>query len=668
VPLLRDVRDQLGSPYLREHADNPVQWWEWGADALATAAARNQPIFLSVGYAACHWCHVMAHESFTQPQIAALLNDSFVSIKVDREERPDVDALYMSAAQLMTGRGGWPLSVFLLPDGRPFMAGTYYPPDDRDGTIGFPRLLRALANAWAIQRDAVVAQADELTDALARDVAFVDHLVSTPTTALDLVGARSRLRARLIALCDPDGGFGPAPKFPRARLIDALSEFDDDDARAAVTRTLEAMARRGLYDHLGAGFARYSVDAAWRVPHFEKMLSDQALLARTYLWAARRLEGNSQWREVALATLQFCLDELATPDGLASSLDADAGGVEGSHVTWRPEEVADALRARGLVDDIPRALARWSIPSSASLDGRTVPTLADGEPFRTPDALRAAHAALREWRARRPAPRRDDKVVLEWNAYFASACLVSNEAPLVARALDLLTSLETTHRRGAQWWRTQFANVHATAADVAALGDAMIDAYEATGADEWLARAVDLAHYLFAHHWDGEVPSAAVPHVGRGVFTSSDLAADLPLRPKDLFDGVTPSSHGLSARLVARLALCTGDPEWAARARRLVELVGGLLRDHPDLVVDSLDAAGFALDGVGIVVPGATQPLSDHVRWRAVPRSVLVVGTGTSPLLAGRASGVAYVCRAGVCARPAESVADLDAQLRALSA
>ncbi len=667
MPLLRDIRDQLGSPYLREHANNPVQWWAWGADALAAAAARDQPIFLSVGYAACHWCHVMARESFSQPEIASLLNESFVSIKVDREERPDVDALYMSAAQLMTGRGGWPLSVFLLPDGRPFMAGTYYPPDDRDGTIGLPRLLRALTNAWTIQRDAVVAQAEELTDALARDVAFVDHLVSTPTTALDLIGARSRLRERLIALCDPDGGFGPAPKFPRARLIDALSEFHDDDARAAVTRTLDAMARRGLYDHLGAGFARYSVDVAWRVPHFEKMLSDQALLARTYLWAARRLGGHPEWREVALATLRYCLDEFATPTGLAASLDADAGGVEGSHVTWLPEEVTDALRSAGLADDIPRSLARWSIPSSASLDGRTVPALAEGEPFLTPVSLRAAHAALREWRARRPQPHRDDKVVLEWNAYFASACLVSNEATLVARALDLLTSLETTHHRDDQWWRTQFTDVHATAADVAALGDAMVDAYEMTGADEWLTRADDLARYLFAHHWDGEVPSVADPHVGRGLFSSSDLAADLPLRPKDLFDGVTPSSHGLGARLTARLALCTGDPQWAARARRLVELVGGLLRDHPDLVVDSLDAAGFALDGVEIVVPGDAAPLGDHVRWRAVPRSVLVVGTGTSPLLAGRATGSAYVCRAGVCARPVESVADLDAQLRALA-
>ncbi len=668
MPLLRDVRDQLGSPYLREHADNPVRWWTWGSDALADAAARDQPIFLSVGYSACHWCHVMAKESFESPEIASLLNDSFVSIKVDREERPDVDALYMSAAQLMTGHGGWPLSVFLLPDGRPFMAGTYYPPDDRDGTIGFPRLLRALANAWAIQREAVVAQADELTDALARDVALVDHLVPTPTTALDLAGARSLLRTRLIALCDADGGFGPAPKFPRARLVDALSEFDDDDARNAVARTLDAVATRGLYNHLDAGFARYSVDAEWHVPHFEKMLSDQALLARSFLWATRRLGDHPQWRDVALATLQFCLDELATPDGLASSLDADAGGVEGSHVTWRADEVADTLRTAGLDDDIPRALARWSIPSSATVDGRTVPALADGEPFLTPPSLQAARAALRDQRRRRPQPRRDDKVVLEWNAYFASACLVSDESRFVARALDLLTSLERTHYRNGQWWRTRSTDAHATAADVAALGDALVDAYEATGVDEWLTRARDVATYLIDHHWDGDVPSALAPHVGRGIFTASDLAEDLPIRPKDLFDGVTPSAHGLSARLTARLALCTGDPNWAACARRLVELVGGLVRDHPDLVVDSLDAAGFALDGVEIVVPGAAHPLSDHVRCRAVPRSVLVVGTGSSPLLAGRRSGVAYVCRAGVCSRPVESITELDEQLRDLTA
>ena len=314
MPLLRDIKDQLGSPYLLDHADNPVDWRMWDNEALGEAQRLDRPIFLSVGYASCHWCHVMAHESFEDPDVARLLNDSFVSIKVDREERPDVDALYMAATQLLSGHGGWPMSVFLLPDGRPFMAGTYYPPVDRHGQVGFSRLLLAMAEAWANQREAVVSQAGELRDAMEREIAFIDHL-GVHSEPLDLGAARDTLRDELVARVDGYGGFGSAPKFPRPSYLEALLDYRDAETVEAAARTLDAMSREGLYDHVRGGFARYSVDAEWRVPHFEKMLSDQALLARAYLRASRAVTGHPEWRDVALDALHFVLNDLKVAHG-----------------------------------------------------------------------------------------------------------------------------------------------------------------------------------------------------------------------------------------------------------------------------------------------------------------------------------------------------------------
>ena len=663
MPRLRDVKEQLGSPYLRDHADNPVEWWAWGEDALDLARSSDRPIFLSVGYAACHWCHVMAHESFESKETAALLNEYFVPIKVDREERPDVDALYMTATQLSSGHGGWPMSVFMLPDGRPFFTGTYFPPNDRPNQVGFPRLLRALANAWEVQRPAVIEQATELGEALVREVAFVDHLVAHDGD-LDLESARRRLRDELVDTLDPDGGFSGAPKFPHPGLLEALVGADGTYARALAI-TLDAMARRGLYDHMGGGFARYCVDGHWHVPHFEKMLIDQALLARTYAHAARRY-AREDWRDVAVSTLSFVLDELAVPDGYASSLDADAGGLEGGHVTWTPGEVADALRAAGRGEDLARVLERWTITESGDLDGRSVPRLGPSEPFLTPSELAGALAALCDVRARRIQPARDDKVILEWNAQFASACLSLRDSTFRDVALELLERLATTHAAHGVLYRTQHRGVHATLADVAALADAHLDAFEATGQDVWLQRARESADYLLAHYWDGEVPTARSPHVGGGVFSSSDLATDLLTRPKEIFDGAGPSRHATATRALSRLALVDADPDRLAVAQRLVALGASLISQHPRAVADLVNAARFALDGVEIVVPGPPNDLTNHVRLSVVPRSVVITGSNSSPLLVGRESGAAYVCRAGVCQLPARTVADLSAQLEEL--
>ncbi len=658
MPLLRDVKEQLGSSYLLEHADNPVAWRTWGADAFEEARRRDCPVFLSIGYAACHWCHVMARESFDDDRVAWLLNEHFVAIKVDREERPDVDALYMAATLLVTGHGGWPMSVFLLADGRPFTAGTYYPPTDRGGQVGFSRLLRAINEVWLDRRELVESQADELGRALAREVRFVDHLAPLEA-ALDLTTVRRGLRDELVARVDADGGFGGAPKFPRPSFVEALLEFDDDEARSAVERTLDAMARRGLFDHLGGGFARYSVDGEWHVPHFEKMLSDQALLARCYLRASRARR-NPEWRAVALSTLDFVERELRHGDGYAASLDADAGGVEGAHVTWTTAEVDEALAAAALADERAAVLGRWRIEEPGAFEGASIPRLREGEPFETPEALRPAYDALVAQRATRPAPRRDEKVVLEWNAMVASALLESDEPGRVARGLELLGSLASTHCEGGHWWRTQHRRAHATAADVAWLADAFVDAFEATGADEWLAGADELCDYLLAHHWDGEVPTVARPHVGGGVFTQSDLADDLAPRPKEVLDGATPSAHAVATRALARVGLCRGDPARLVVAQRLVEIAASLLASHPSAVPDLVAAAGFAVEGVEVVLPGAPGDLARHVRSRAMPRTVVVRGTGASPLLAGRREGLAYVCRGGACQLPVASTEELD--------
>src|SRR5665213_3128328 len=655
------------SAYLRQHAENPVDWRPWGREALDEAQRLDRPIFLSVGYAACHWCHVMAHESFEDEAVATVLNENFVAIKVDREERPDVDALYMAATQLVSGHGGWPMSVFLVPDGRPFMAGRYYPPVARQGQVDFTSLLHAMHDAWSNRRDDVERQADELSLALEREVSFIDHLAPF-TNTLDLAASRRRLRDELVGRVDAEGGFGDAPKFPRPSYVEALLEFNDDEARRAVERTLNAMSRRGIYDHLRGGFARYSVDAQWHVPHLEKMLSDQALLARTYLRAAKAMPEHAEWREVALDTIEFVVGDLEVKGGFASALDADAGGIEGSHVTWTPREVAEALERGDYLADLDAVLRRWRIEEAGAFEGRSIPRLADGEPFTTPDVLVAARDALRRSRALRIQPGRDEKVILEWNAMFASALFETREPPYVERATSLLASLHRSHFHDGVWWRTEGRRAHASAADVAWMLDAHVDAFEATGNDEWLEVARLLAQYLLEHYWDGEVPTSRSPHVGRGIFSRSNLVTDLHAQPKEIFDGATPSSHAIACRGLARLALCTGDHETLVVAQRLVELAASLLAMHPGAVPDLLEAAGFALSGVEVVIPGEANALSRSMSSRFTRRVVLVTGASSSPLLESRHTGSAYVCRAGVCQLPVDSVEALDEQLRNVGA
>jgi hypothetical protein len=398
------------------------------------------------------------------------------------------------------------------------------------------------------------------------------------------------------------------------------------------------------------------------------MLSDQALLARAYLRAARSMPEHAEWREVALDTINFVLSDLAVESGFASALDADAGGLEGSHVTWTPKEVADALEEDGLHDDLDAVRQRWRIEEPADFEGRSIPRLAEAQPFSTPAALAAALASLRRSRARRIQPGRDEKVILEWNAMFASALFEVRDATHAERALSLLESLQRTHFHDGVWWRTESRRAHASASDVAWMSDACVDAFEATGDESWTHAARALARYLLDHYWDGDVPTSLSPHVGSGIFSRSNLVTDLHAQPKEIFDGATPSSHAVACRALARLALCTGDSETLVVAQRLVELAASLLATHPGAVPDLLEAAGFALTGVEVVIPGDANALSAYVGSRFTRRSVLVTGSGTSSLLEARRAGSAYVCRAGVCQLPVDTVTALEEQLRNVGA
>ncbi len=653
------------SAYLRQHADNPVDWWEWSPEAFEEARRRDVPIFLSVGYAACHWCHVMAHESFENEEIAAYLNQNFVAIKVDREERPDVDSIYMSATQAVSGHGGWPMSVFLQPDGRAFMAGTYYPPVDRQGHPGFLRLMQAMHDGWENQRPLIDRQTDEISRAVEQELSVLDRL--QPATSSALQDGVDVLESNLVAACDEFGGFSRAPKFPRPSYIASLlSRLHHAPVKAVVTLTLDAMSRRGLYDHLRGGFARYSVDAKWHVPHFEKMLSDQALLALVYLRADRAMGGGTPWRAVALDTLEFVRTDLRLPTGFASSLDADSNGEEGAHTTWTPDEVKAALEAAGLHERIDDTLYRYELHGEATFEGRYIPQLAPGVPFATPAEFIPVRAALCAVRALRPQPGRDDKVILEWNAMTALALFETFEPALVEDAIQLLDDLTASHSVEGVWYRTDGRTSHATAADLAWLAIALTSAFEATGDDIYLDRSVAVAEYLLENHWEGDLPTSDAPHSGTGILSSSKSQSDLPWRARDVFDGATPSGYATATMALARLAKLTGEVRYLLTAERLIELARPLITEHPTAVPDLLEAALFHEQGLEVVIPGVSGLLLDEARRTFIPHGVLVHGSGHSPLLQGRTVGSAYVCRNNSCQTPVDSPVALRRQLASM--
>ena len=625
------------SPYLQQHAANPVEWYEWGEEAFALAGAADKPILLSVGYSACHWCHVMAHESFEDPATAALMNEHFVSVKVDREERPDVDALYMEATFAMSGSGGWPMTVFLTPAGEPFYAGTYFPPEPRHGLPSFRQLLGAVAEAWRERREDVGRQARQLVAALGQSARLAPSV--EPLTSAVLVEAESTIARSFDPL---HGGFGGAPKFPPASAIELLLRRGTERALEMAVRTLDAMAAGGMYDVVGGGFHRYSVDQRWVVPHFEKMLYDNALLASAYLhgWL---VAGVPRHREIVEETLDYVLRELALDGGgLASAQDADTDGVEGLTYTWTPEEAM-----------------------SVGLDARLLEPFEQGRMIVRGVLEADARARLLAVRAERPQPFRDDKAVASWNGLALAALADAGyrlERPdwldAARRVAEfLLGPLSRDEGRLLRAWRDGRASGDGFLEDYADVAHGLLELHVATGESRWLHEARRLAQLAVDLFED--------PEHG-GFFLAERLRDPLVARTKPLDDNPTPSGNSMLAHTLLRLARIWGDDELERRAVGVFRLVEPSLRRAPAAFGWTL----CALD-LWLAVPqeiAIAGPVDSAVGRAALlpfrPRAVAAVGPDDDvPLLAGKGlvdgKPAVYVCERFACQAPVTEPADL---------
>ncbi|WP_328671138.1 thioredoxin domain-containing protein [Streptomyces sp. NBC_00328] len=654
------------SPYLLQHADNPVDWWPWSAEAFDEARRSNRPVLLSVGYSSCHWCHVMAHESFEDEATATYLNERFVSVKVDREERPDVDAVYMEAVQAATGQGGWPMTVFLTPDAEPFYFGTYFPPEPRHGMASFRQVLEGVSTAWSDRRDEVAEVAGKITRDLAeREMSFGDSQVPGEE---ELAGALLGLTRDYDAA---RGGFGGAPKFPPSMVIEFLlrhhARTGSEGALQMAVDTCERMARGGLYDQLGGGFARYSVDRDWVVPHFEKMLYDNALLCRVYahLW---RSTGSGLARRVALETADFLVRELRTGEGgFASALDADSDDgtgrhVEGAYYVWTPAQLREVLGEA----DAEFAARYFGVTEEGTFEeGASVLQLPQQEEVFDAERLASVRERLLAARAGRPAPGRDDKVVAAWNG-LAVAALAETGAyfdrpDLVEAAIgaaDLLVRLHMDDRaRLARTSKDGRAGAHAgVLEDYADVAEGFLALTSVTGEGVWLEFAGFLLDHVLAQFTDA----------GSGALY--DTAADaerLIRRPQDPTDNATPSGWSAAAGALLSYSAQTGAEPHRTAAERALGVVKALGPRAPRFIGWGLAVAEALLDGPRevAVVGEASDPATTALRRAAllgtVPGAVVAVGVPESeelPLLAGRplvdGKPAAYVCRNFVCDVP----------------
>jgi uncharacterized protein YyaL (SSP411 family) len=668
------------SPYLLQHAHNPVDWHPWGPEALDRARTLDRPIFLSIGYAACHWCHVMERESFENPEIAALMNERFVSIKVDREERPDLDDVYMAAVQAMTGSGGWPMSVFLTPDLRPFFGGTYFPPEDRHGMAGFPRVLASVADAYRTRRDEVEEQAGLLASHLQAQLAVPPAGIDPARQELDAA------TARLASTFDEvRGGFGGAPKFPTPMALEFLlrswHRSGDPTTLNMVTRTLDAMADGGIHDQLGGGFARYSTDARWLVPHFEKMLYDNALLAHAYL-EGFRATGNGRYAAVARSTLDFMLAELLTPDGgFASALDADTEGVEGRFYVWGHDELMSALSAAGLGHaDALRLAGTWGVSVDGNWEGTSVLHRPGGTDA-PDDLIERGRVALLAARERRTRPARDDKQLAAWNGLalraLSHAAVVLDDERYAAAARELIGFVESQLvRDGDRLWRTARdgrAHTPGFCEDYLALADGLLTAHASLGEAGPLLLARRLTETAIREFWDAD----------GGTFLDTSAEHERTVaQPRGLVDNATPSANSIGADVLQRLALVTGDEEHAGRARSILRAVAPALERQPSAFGRMLCAADRLLgEQINVVVAG--DPRTDdgralrHAAAASYVPDLVLSGVAEAdphaawPLYVGKAerngSPVAYACRGYACDEPTQDPSRLTAQVRALA-
>jgi len=678
------------SAYLLQHAENPVDWHAWGERAIRKARDEDKPIFLSIGYAACHWCHVMAHESFEDPRIARLMNENFINIKVDREERPDLDQIYMNAVQMMTGHGGWPMSVFLTPACEPFFGGTYWPPQSRQGMPGFEQVLRAVAEAWKTRRPRAVEQAARLTEQLRQtnrtdgfgppaNRPFRRELLSSA------VGQAARLFDREF------GGFGGAPKFPHPMLLQLLLRVGyaerRDDLLPLITQTLDRMAGGGIYDHLGGGFHRYSVDARWLVPHFEKMLYDNALLATCYT-EAFQATGQTAYARVARETLDYVLREMTAPQGgFYSRQDADSEGQEGKYFVWTTTELQQLLgsEAAATFASVYGATATGNFEGANILHLPEPVTVWAARHGRDPDELERelseSRRKLLAARGRRIAPGRDEKILVSWNGLMIHAMALAGgvfQEPryqqAARRAADfMLTHMLDDHRLRHSWCRAE-ARLAAYLDDYAALANSLVTLYEADFQPRWIDTAVQLAETLIERFMDREQ--------GGFFYTATDHEP-LIARNKDLFDSSVPSGNALAATLLVRLGRLTGRADFLDAAERAMQPLAGVLDRSPVAVAQTL----LALDAwlgpmlqivlVGPLQDADTAGVLAELRSRFLPHKVVALrdtgpeprpaGTAVEPLLQGKAplapGPTLYVCENFTCQAP---VHGLEAILAAL--
>ena len=650
------------SPYLLQHADNPVDWFEWGPEAFERARDEGRPVLLSVGYSACHWCHVMERESFEDPEIARLMNERFVCVKVDREERPDVDAIYMDAVQAMSGHGGWPMTVFLTPDGRPFFAGTYFPPEDRHGMPGFPRVLAAVAEAWRDRREDLTSQGQRVIEAIGRTPAESADPLTEDLLREALAGLRGAFDAEW-------GGLGGAPKFPQPMTLELLLRCHLrrwDGALDMVTLTLDRMAAGGIRDHVGGGFHRYAVDRTWLVPHFEKMLTDNAQLARTYLHAWQ-VTGRDRYREVATGTLDYLLREMRHPNGgFFSSQDADSEGEEGRFFVWGWDE---------LVGEVGREVAdALGAGPEGNWEGRNVLWRPSGEAEVPEDAFRK----LLEVRERRVHPATDDKVLAGWNGLAISVLAetgrvlgASNYVDAAGAAADfVLSALRREDGRLLRSWRDGRTSGPAYLDDHGLLAAACLDLYETTFNVRWFEEARSLADAILRLFADK----------AGGFFQIGEDAERLVIRPKDLFDTAVPSGSSAAADVLLRLALLTGEARYERAATAALRLVRDMMPRAPSGLAHALGVLDLYLGPssevaiVGDPDDPATRALVAEVWRRYLPNTVLAAsapGDGSAakaiPLLQDRepvdGRPAAYVCERFVCQRPVTEPSDLAAQL-----
>ncbi len=667
------------SPYLLQHAENPVHWHEWNNEAIAKAKAEDKPIFLSIGYAACHWCHVMAHESFEDEATAAIMNEHFINIKVDREERPDIDSIYMKAVVALTQRGGWPMSVFLTPDLKPFYGGTYFPPEPRYQMPSFKQILTGIAATWEDDR----AQINDVSSQLTRQIQTEASMVSEgKQLAQEQI---ETARQRLNEVYDwQHGGWGAAPKFPQAMAIEfLLRDTGAHKDKSPALHALDAMARGGIYDVVGGGFARYSTDNQWLVPHFEKMLYDNALLARAYLHAWQ-ITGKAHYRQICEETLGFVSREMRDQEGgFYSSLDADSEGVEGKFYVWEKDKIQEALNDNYALFEAAYGISvqgNWEGKTvlQRTLDDTTLATRFNLDIEQVPVKLASAHKKLLFARDKRVRPGTDDKVLTAWNGLmliaFAEAARIFDNMEYLnvaqKNANFLLTELRPDSQLRRAWRKGRVSN-EVFLADYAALVLGLLELYQTDFDNRWFVAAQELTDEMIEKFSDPE----------GGFFDTSNESAEkssLPLRPKELQDNAIPSGNPLATEALLKLDAFTGNPEYRDRAEAALGLVSEFVTRYPTAFAQWLSGADFALHNVQQVAvvgdPGRdeTKALLAEIRSSYRPNTVVaaspyLIPQDTPELLRGRTLKndlpTVYVCEGFACKLPVNNVDELRMQL-----